>query len=42
MEYHNCGGSVKDRVAKVMVEVVETEGRVKPGDTLIEATSGNT
>ena len=35
-------GSVKDRVAKAMVEVAKTEGWVKPGDTLIEATSGNT
>ncbi|KAI8185333.1 Cystathionine beta-synthase [Colletotrichum sp. SAR 10_65] len=42
LEYHNAGGSVKDRVAKAMVEKAEQEGRLKPGDTLIEATSGNT
>ncbi|KAI8273486.1 Cystathionine beta-synthase [Colletotrichum sp. SAR11_240] len=41
-EYHNAGGSVKDRVAKAMVVKAEQEGRLKPGDTLIEATSGNT
>ncbi|KAF4845397.1 Cystathionine beta-synthase [Colletotrichum siamense] len=42
LEYHNAGGSVKDRVAKAMVEKAEQERRLKPGDTLIEATSGNT
>ncbi|KAI1454973.1 tryptophan synthase beta subunit-like PLP-dependent enzyme [Annulohypoxylon moriforme] len=42
LEYHNAGGSVKDRVAKAMVEAAERKGRIKPGDTLIEATSGNT
>ncbi|KAK5993983.1 Beta-thionase [Cladobotryum mycophilum] len=42
LEYHNAGGSVKDRVAKAMVEAAEREGRIQPGDTLIEATSGNT
>ncbi|KAI8226604.1 Cystathionine beta-synthase [Colletotrichum sp. SAR 10_86] len=42
LEYHNAGGSVKDRVAKAMIEKAEQEGRLKPGDTLIEATSGNT
>jgi cysteine synthase A len=40
-EYFNPGGSVKDRVALKMIEKAEQEGRIKPGDTLIEATSGN-
>lgn len=42
LEYCNAGGSVKDRIAKSMVEAAEREGRIKPGDTLIEASSGNT
>ena len=41
-EFLNAGGSVKDRIAKNMVEKAEMEGRIKPGDTLIEPTSGNT
>lgn len=41
-EFLNAGGSVKDRIAKQMVEDAEKEGRIKPGDTLIEPTSGNT
>jgi cystathionine beta-synthase/cysteine synthase A len=41
-EYLNPGGSVKERVAMRMVEEAERSGRLKPGDTLIEATSGNT
>lgn len=40
-EFLNPGGSVKDRIAAKMVEEAEREGRIKPGDTLIEATSGN-
>lgn len=40
-EFLNPGGSVKDRIAVEMVEAAEKEGRIKPGDTLIEATSGN-
>lgn len=40
-EYFNPGGSVKDRIAVKMIEAAEKEGRIKPGDTLIEATSGN-
>lgn len=40
-EFLNPGGSVKDRIALKMVENAEKEGRIKPGDTLIEATSGN-
>lgn len=42
LEYQNAGGSIKDRVAKGMVESAEKTGRIKPGDTLIEASSGNT
>ena len=42
LELFNPGGSVKDRIALEMVECAEKEGRIKPGDTLIEATSGNT
>lgn len=41
-EFFNPGGSVKDRIALRMVEQAEASGRIKPGDTLIEATSGNT
>lgn len=41
-EFLNPGGSVKDRIALKMIEVAEQCGRIKPGDTLIEATSGNT
>lgn len=41
-EFLNPGGSVKERVAYHMVEEAERSGRIKPGDTLIEATSGNT
>lgn len=41
-EFLNPGGSVKDRIALKMVEEAEKSGRIKPGDTLIEATSGNT
>lgn len=41
-EFLNPGGSVKDRIAVHMIEKAEREGKIKPGDTLIEATSGNT
>lgn len=42
LEYFNPLGSVKDRLAIGIVEQAEKEGRLKPGDTLVEATSGNT
>lgn len=41
-EFFNPGGSLKDRIALEMVKKAEKEGSIKPGDTLIEATSGNT
>lgn len=41
-EFLNPGGSIKDRIAKNMLEVAETEGKLKPGMTVIEPTSGNT
>jgi cystathionine beta-synthase len=41
-EFLNAGGSVKDRIGRHMVLEAERSGRIKPGDTLIEATSGNT
>ncbi|GHU10758.1 cysteine synthase [Betaproteobacteria bacterium] len=42
LENFNVGGSVKDRIALNMIEQAEAEGRIRPGDTLIENTSGNT
>ena len=42
LEYLNPAGSIKDRVAKAMLEAAEREGRIKPGDVIIEPTSGNT
>jgi cysteine synthase A len=41
-EYLNPGGSVKDRVAKYMISQAEKRGFLKPGSTIVEATSGNT
>ena len=42
VEYFNPGNSIKDRMAVKMVEVAEQEGKLKPGGTIIECTSGNT
>jgi threonine synthase len=42
LEFLNPGGSVKDRIVKRMIDQAEREGTIKPGDTLIEASSGNT
>lgn len=41
-EHLNPGGSIKDRVAKHIIEMAEKEGKLTPGMTIIEATSGNT
>ena len=42
LEYFNPAGSVKDRIAKEMIEEAERTGKLKPGSTIIEPTSGNT
>ena len=42
VEFFNPGGSVKDRIALAMIEAAERDGKLKPGATIIEPTSGNT
>ena len=42
LENFNPGGSVKDRICLAMIEAAEKAGRIKPGDTIVEPTSGNT
>jgi len=42
LEFLNPMGSVKDRIAKYMIEKAEKEGRIKPGDTIVDNSSGNT
>lgn len=42
VEIFNASGSLKDRIALEMINEAERTGRIKPGDTLIEPTSGNT
>ena len=42
LEYFNPAGSVKDRIAKAMLDEAEAGGKLKPGSTIIEPTSGNT
>ncbi|MCX6020992.1 MAG: pyridoxal-phosphate dependent enzyme, partial [Chloroflexi bacterium] len=42
LEARNPGGSVKDRIAMAMIERAEAEGKLRPGATIVEPTSGNT
>ncbi|MDH5434609.1 MAG: cysteine synthase family protein [Gammaproteobacteria bacterium] len=42
LELNNPTGSIKDRIALSMIETAESEGKLKPGDTIVEATAGNT
>src|SRR5690242_20825194 len=42
LEYLNPGGSVKDRIGLAMIEKAEQDGKLKPGGTIVEPTSGNT
>jgi cystathionine beta-synthase len=42
LESANPGGSIKDRIGLSMIEAAEREGKIKPGDTLVEGTAGNT
>lgn len=42
LEHNNPGGSIKDRIARFVLERAEARGKLKPGDTILEVTSGNT
>src|SRR6185503_20464308 len=42
VEFFNPGGSIKDRIALNIIEAAEREGKLQPGQTVVEATSGNT
>src|SRR5262249_57123399 len=42
LEYLNPGGSVKDRIGLRMIEAAERDGKLRPGGTIVEPTSGNT
>jgi cystathionine beta-synthase len=42
VEFFNPGGSVKDRIGPAIIEDAERSGRLKPGGTIVESTSGNT
>ncbi len=42
LEYMNPGGSIKDRIARSMIEAAQANGDLKPGGTIVEATAGNT
>lgn len=42
LESQNPGGSIKDRIARTMIEAAEADGRLKPGGIIVEATAGNT
>ena len=42
LEYFNPGSSVKDRIALAMIEAAEKDGKLQPGGTIVEPTSGNT
>ena len=42
LEFLNPGGSIKDRIGLAMIEAAERDGRLRPGGTIVEPTSGNT
>ena len=42
LEFMNPGGSIKDRIGLSMIDDLEQRGEIKPGDTIVEATAGNT
>ena len=42
LEFLNPGGSIKDRIAITMIDAAERDGKLKPGGTIVEPTSGNT